>query len=47
MPTIDVKVILFDQDTIEDIDITDSYDSTLDTWQDSVDSGETNIQDEV
>ena len=47
MPTIDVKVILFDQDTIEEFDIQDSYDDTLDTWQDSTDSGETNIQDEV
>jgi hypothetical protein len=47
MPSIDVKVILFDQDTIEEFDIQDSYDSTLDTWQDSTNSGETNIQDEV
>jgi hypothetical protein len=47
MPTISVKVILFDQDVIEEYDIQDSYDSTLDTWQDSTDSGQTNIQDEV
>ena len=31
----------------EEFDIQDSYDSTLDTWQDSTNSGETNIQDEV
>jgi hypothetical protein len=47
MPTISVKVILFDQDVIEEYDIQDSYDDTLDTWQDSVDSLQDNIQDEV
>lgn len=47
MPTIDVKVILFDQDTVEEYDIQDSYDDTLETWQDTTDSNEDIIQDEV
>ena len=47
LPSISVKVVLFDLDTIEDQNIQDSFDDTLDTWQDTFDDNDTNIQDEV
>lgn len=47
MPRISVKVILFDLDTAEEQDIQDSFDNTLDTWQDTTNTGADNIQDEV
>ena len=46
-PTIDVKVILFDLDIVEESDIQDSFDDALTTWQDSTSTLANNIQDEV
>tara|TARA_R110001599_G_scaffold20592_7_gene77852 strand:+ start:1207 stop:4161 length:2955 start_codon:yes stop_codon:yes gene_type:complete len=46
-PNVAVKVILFDLDVTEEIDVQDSFDVTLDTWQDSTSTLANNIQDEV
>ena len=46
-PSVAVKVILFDLDVTEEIEVQDSFDATLETWQDSTSTLETNIQDEV
>jgi hypothetical protein len=46
-PSVAIKVILFDLDVTEETDVQDSFDATLETWQDTEDDTETNIQDEV